>query len=245
MGEPADSWDKTADWLRSIADSLPEKPKGIVVVSGHWEEDEFTVASVPAPEMIYDYSGFPPHTYELKYPAPGSPELAARVADLLGAADIPVRISTSRGYDHGVFIPFLLAFPDCDIPVVPLSLKRTLDPGEHLAAGRALKALRDEGVLIVGSGMSYHNMHAFRTPGARQPSAAFDKWLTHAVADGGEARNAALSHWAEGDAALNAHPREEHLMPLMIAAGAGDTSAGVNVFSDVVMQARISAFRFG
>lgn len=245
MGEPADSWDKTAAWLRSIASGLPEKPKGIVVISGHWEEQEFTVASLPAPEMIYDYYGFPPHTYELQYPAPGDPALAARIVELLGAAGIPVRTDTTRGFDHGVFIPFLLAFPDCDIPVVPLSLKNTLDPAEHLAAGRALRALRDEGVLILGSGMSYHNMRAFRTPGARDPSTRFDRWLTNAIEDRGDARNSALISWTSGDAALNAHPREEHLLPLMVAAGAGEDSPGANVFSDVVMQATISAFRFG
>lgn len=245
MGEPADTWNRTEAWLRGLVGTLPEQPAGIIVISGHWEEPEFTVASVAKPEMIYDYYGFPPHTYALQYPAPGSPDLAARIVSLLEEAGIPARTDTSRGYDHGVFVPFLLAFPDCTIPIVPLSLKNNLDPADHLAAGRALKALRADGVLIVGSGMSYHNMHAFRTPGARVPSALFDHWLTATVEAEGKTRNTALIHWAEGDAATNAHPREEHLLPLMVAAGAGEDSPGTTIFSDVVMQATISGFRFG
>jgi aromatic ring-opening dioxygenase catalytic subunit (LigB family) len=246
MGEPKDSWNKTEAWLKSIISTLPERPKAIVVISGHWEEPVFTVASSPAPGMIYDYSGFPPHTYELKYPAPGSPELADRIVSLLTAAGIPARKDSQRGFDHGVFIPLLVAFPDADIPVVPLSMKDTLDPEEHIAVGRALAQLREEGVLIIGSGMSYHNMRAFRTPSATAPSAAFDRDLTEALSnDDAAARFGALNHWAELEAARNAHPREEHLLPLMVAAGAGEGDAGERVFSDVVMKATISAFRFG
>lgn len=244
MGGPADTWNKTAEWLRSLAQSLPERPKAILVVSGHWEEPDFTVASVPSPALIYDYSGFPPHTYQLRYPAPGSPALAARVIELLEDAGIPARANGTRGFDHGIFIPFLLSFPDGDIPVVPMSLKTSLDPADHLAAGRALAPLRDEGVLIVGSGMSYHNMHAFRTPAATAPSALFDRWLTEAV-EQPDRRAERLANWSEGPAARNAHPREEHLLPLMVAVGAGGDAPGVRIFSDVVMQATISAFRFG
>jgi aromatic ring-opening dioxygenase catalytic subunit (LigB family) len=246
MGEPADAWDKTAAWLRGIAATLPSRPTAIVVVSGHWEEDAFTAASVDHPSMIYDYTGFPKHTYELQYPAPGSQSLAARIVALLSAAGLPARTDTSRGFDHGVFIPFLLAFPDADIPVVPLSLKTGLDPAEHLAAGKALAVLRDEGVLIIGSGMSYHNMHAFRTPSATAPSKAFDDWLTLAIeSEDHESRWQSLTQWSSGPSARNAHPREEHLLPLMIAAGAASDAEAHKVFSDVVMRATISAFQFG
>jgi aromatic ring-opening dioxygenase catalytic subunit (LigB family) len=246
MGEPADAWNKTADWLRALAATLPARPKAIVVISGHWEENEFTAASLDHPGMIYDYTGFPKHTYELQYPAPGSRDLAARIVDLLQAAGLPARTDSQRGFDHGVFIPFLLAFPDADIPVVPLSLKTGLDPAEHLAAGKALQTLRDEGVLIIGSGMSYHNMHAFRTPSATAPSAAFDAWLTDAIqSDDVDARFDKLTHWSDGTAARNAHPREEHLLPLMVAAGAGGNAPAERIFSDVVMKATISAFQFG
>ncbi len=244
MGGPADTWDKTAAWLKGLADSLPERPKAIVVISGHWEEAAFTAASVEAPSLIYDYSNFPPHTYELKYPAPGAPALAQRIVDLLTAAGLPARTDTTRGFDHGIFIPFLLIYPDADIPVVPLSLKHNLDPAEHLAAGKALSALREEGVLIVGSGMSYHNMAAFRTPSATGPSEVFDRWLTDAVAEP-RARWNSLARWSDAPAARHAHPREEHLLPLMMAAGAASEAPGERVFSDVVMMARISGYRFG
>jgi aromatic ring-opening dioxygenase catalytic subunit (LigB family) len=246
MGGPADTWNATAAWLRGLAATLPSRPKAILVVSGHWEETVFVASTAVSPRMIYDYYGFPPHTYELQYPAPGAPELAERVVSLLNAAGLAARTDPGRGFDHGVFIPFLLAFPEATIPVVPMSLTADLDPARHIAAGRALRVLRDEGVLIVGSGMSYHNMHAFRTPSATQPSAIFDEWLTAALGlDDLEARLTRLTHWSEGPAARNAHPREEHLLPLMIAAGAGADAPGRRVFTDNVMKATISGFRFG
>lgn len=246
MGGPADTWDATAAWLRGLASTLPARPKGIVVVSGHWEEPVFTAASGVSPALIYDYTGFPPHTYELKYPAPGAPELAKRIVELLTAAGLPAKTDPSRGLDHGIFIPFLLIYPEADIPMVPLSLKRGLDPAEHLAAGRALQTLRDEGVLIVGSGMSYHNMHAFRTPAATDQSEVFDRWLTKAVSDRDlQHRWDSLVHWSDAPAARDAHPREEHLLPLMVAAGAAADAPGERIFSDNVMMARISGYRFG
>jgi len=245
-GEPADTWDATAAWLRGLADTLPSRPKAIVVISGHWEEDAFTAASSEHPAMIYDYSGFPPHTYELRYPARGDPALALRIVELIRAAGLPARTDPSRGFDHGVFIPFLLIYPDADIPVVPLSLKTGLDPAEHLAAGRALESLRKEGVLIVGSGMSYHNMHAFSTPSATRPSNVFDQWLTTALTTHQPpSRWDDLVGWSQAPAARNAHPREEHLLPLMVAAGAAAEDPGQRVFTDEVMQARISGYRFG
>lgn len=245
MGGPADTWNKTEAWLRGLIDTLPEKPKGIVVISGHWEEQEFTVASNAKPGMIFDYYGFPPHTYELNYPAPGSPDLACRVAELAKQGGVDMRVATSRGFDHGVFVPFLLVDPDAEIPVVPLSLKNTLDPAEHIALGKALAPLREEGILIVGSGMSYHNMGAFRSPAATQPSAIFDAWLTKAITADPETREQALSDWAKAPMGRESHPREEHLIPLMVAAGAGTGAAATRVFSDNVMEATVSAYQFG
>ncbi|WP_404710357.1 DODA-type extradiol aromatic ring-opening family dioxygenase [Sphingomonas sp. MMS24-J13] len=245
MGGPADTWNRTEAWLRGLLASLPEQPKGIVVISGHWEEKAFTASTATAPGMIYDYNGFPPHTYHLQYPAPGAPALAERVVELLTAAGLPARTDPSRGFDHGVFIPFLLIAPDASIPIVPLSLKSDLNPEEHLAAGRALAALRDEGILIVGSGMSFHNMGAFFRPAATQPSAVFDQWLTQAIEADPSARWQALARWAEAPAGRLSHPREEHLLPLMVAAGAGGESAGTRAFKDNVMYADVSAFRFG
>jgi aromatic ring-opening dioxygenase catalytic subunit (LigB family) len=246
VGGPADTWHKTAAWLRGLAASLPARPKAIVVVSGHWEESAFTASSAAAPALIYDYTGFPPATYQLRYPAPGAPELAGRIVELLKAAGLPARTDPSRGFDHGIFIQFLLIFPDADIPVVPLSLKHDLDPDEHLAAGRALASLRDEGVLIIGSGMSYHNMHAFSTPAATEPSEIFDRWLSETVGDPDPRdRWERLVEWSRAPAARNAHPREEHLLPLMVAAGAAADEPGARVFSDTAMMARLSGFRFG
>ena len=245
MGGPADTWDKTEAWLRGLLVMLPQRPKGIVVISGHWEEQAFTASTAERPGMIFDYSGFPPHTYQLSYPAPGAPALAERVVSLLREAGLPAATDALRGFDHGVFIPFLLVDPEASIPVVPLSLQRDLDPEQHLAAGRALATLRDEGILIVGSGMSYHNMRGYRTPAAVATSATFDKWLTQAVQAEPDARWAALTRWAEAPAAVSSHPREEHLLPLMVAAGAGFDAAGSKPFTDNVMMADISAFRFG
>ncbi len=246
-GDPADTWNTTATWLKDLSHTLPAQPQAIVVVSGHWEEAAFTAASNPAPSLIYDYTGFPPHTYQLKYPAPGAPDLAARLVKLLGAAGMPARLDASRGFDHGVFIPFLLVYPNANLPVVQLSLQRDLDPEQHLAAGRALRTLRDEGVLIVGSGMSYHNMRGFRTASGADDSETFDRWLTATLTDRDpQNRWRGLTHWFDAPAARRAHPREEHLLPLMVAAGAAADERGERVFSDTVMRgARISGYRFG
>nr|WP_290953437.1 class III extradiol ring-cleavage dioxygenase [Hyphomonas sp.] len=246
MGGPVDTWDKTAEWLKSIPSSLPEKPKALLVVSAHWEEQEFTVSMAASPDMIYDYSGFPAHTYELNYPAPGAPDLANRVQELMVEQGLDAPLKSSRGYDHGVFVPLLVAFPDADIPILTLSLTRDLSPEKHLKVGKAISQLREEGVLIIGSGMSYHNMRAFRTPMATAPSAEFDAWLTDVLETGDlEERWVKLSRWLDAPQGRNSHPREEHLLPLMVAAGAGHDETGRKVFSDNVMNSTVSAFQFG
>jgi aromatic ring-opening dioxygenase catalytic subunit (LigB family) len=240
---PADTWDRTAVWLNGLLAGLPERPKAILVVSGHWEAPVFTVGSSPKPPMIFDYGGFPEHTYRLAFDAPGSPQLAGRVRELLGAAGFPTAEDAERGYDHGVFVPLMLVTPEADIPVVQLSLRSDLDPADHLAAGRALKPLRDEGVLIVGSGMSWHNMRGF-SPAFTQKSAAFDTWLSEAMADPAQ-REPAIHRWSEGPHAREAHPREEHLAPLFVAAGAASGEPGRTAFRDLVMDVVVSAFEFG
>jgi len=240
---PADTWDATAAWLKGLVAELPERPKAILVVSGHWEEPQFTVGSAPRPPMLFDYYGFPEETYRLRFDAPGSPHLAARVRELLGAAGFPTGEDGSRGYDHGVFVPLLLATPEADIPVVQLSLRQDLDPEAHLAAGRALAPLRDEGVLIVGSGMSWHNMRGF-SPAYTGKSEAFDAWLTEAMADPTK-RDDAIRHWDQAPYAREAHPREEHLAPLFVAAGAAEGEPGRVAFRDVAMDVALSAYAFG
>ncbi len=157
--DPPDTWERMAEYLRSVPGDIGSPaPKALVVISGHWEEPVVTIQNNPAPPLLYDYHGFPPSTYEIKFPAPGAPKVSARVAELLSAADIAWKYDHERGFDHGVFIPLKVAFPQADIPIVQVSLLASMDAAEHIRVGRALAPLRDEGVLIVGSGMTYHNM---------------------------------------------------------------------------------------
>lgn len=241
---PAETWKATRHFLESLASTLPAQPKALLVISGHWEEPAFTAGSAAAPQLIYDYSGFPAHTYQLTWPAPGDPALAARVADLLRDAGLPAATDPTRGYDHGVFIPLKVAFPQAQIPVVTLSLNHSLDPALHIAAGRALAPLRDEGVLVIGSGMSFHNLRGYFQPQTADRARAFDAWLTTAVESPALERNTLLAKWREAPFAAFAHPREEHLIPLMIGAGAGGDAPGKRIFTDEPMGAKISAYRF-
>ena len=243
MGPP-DTWDRMAEWLRAIPGSLLETPSALLVISAHWEQPVATVTSAAQPPLLYDYYGFPPQTYALTWGAPGSPDLAARVRSLLGAAGIESASDAARGFDHGVFIPLKVAYPEPRIPTVQLSLRAGLDPAEHLAIGRALAPLRAENVLIVGSGMSYHNMRGFMDPRTRDVSAVFDDWLVAAIGQPRRERDEALVHWARGPSARQCHPREEHLLPLMVAAGAAGDDRGERVFRDEVMGAVVSAIRF-
>jgi aromatic ring-opening dioxygenase catalytic subunit (LigB family) len=242
---PPDTWNHMATWLRSIGTSLPRRPQALLVISAHWEEAVPTVMTAPAPPLLFDYYGFPPHTYQLKWPAPGSPELAARVRSLLSGAGIESAADGNRGFDHGVFVPLLLAFPSADVPTVQLSLRAGLDPAEHIAIGRALAPLRNEGVFLIGSGMSFHNMRAFMTAGARQPSLQFDDWLAQAVTREPSARDVELTAWKRAPSARECHPREEHLLPLMVTAGAAGEDRGRQVFKDEVMGVAVSAVQFG
>jgi aromatic ring-opening dioxygenase catalytic subunit (LigB family) len=238
-------WDRMADFLRHLNDFAGQRPKAVLVISGHWIEDEFSVTTNPAPPLIYDYYGFPSHTYELKYPAPGDPALAQRVRDLLGEAGMATRADAQRGFDHGVFIPFKLIYPDADIPVVQLSLKTGLDPAEHLRAGKALQVLREEGVLIVGSGMSFHNMRGF-TPAFTEASKRFDDWLAETVAaPDPKVREQLLVEWDKAPDARQSQPHPDHLLPLMVAAGAGGEDHGRKIYEDQVMNVVVSAHAFG
>ena len=242
---PANTWDRMRAWLESLAASLPEKPKALLVISGHWETDLPTVQSSAAPPLLFDYSGFPKHTYELTWPAPGAPAIANRVRELLQNAGIESKADDKRGFDHGVFVPLKVAFPDATVPTLQLSLQAKLDPEQHLAIGRALAPLRAEGVLIVGSGMSYHNMRGFMTGRGRADSEQFDTWLAAAVEQTPVERDAALAQWSTAPAAQACHPREEHLLPLMVAAGAGGTDRGKRIFRDEPMGVVVSAVQFG
>lgn len=241
---PRDLWDGMARFLRGLGDRVGARPAAVLVISAHWEAADFAVNVQAQPPLLYDYYGFPPHTYQLTYPAPGSPELANRVQALLQAAGLPVRSETVRGLDHGVFIPFKLIYPEADIPVVQLSMKYGRDPALHLRLGAALAPLRDEGVLIVGSGMSFHNFNL--TAASPAESARFDAWLSAAVCErAGADRAAALIDWARAPAARAAHPEEEHLLPLMVAAGAAGEEAGRHVYHEPLGGLMISGYQFG
>lgn len=241
------AYDQLEASLQAVPAQLGQTPKAVLVISGHWEASEFTVMAAPRPPMIYDYSGFPAHTYDVTYPAPGSPELADRVQTLIKAAGMPARLDSQRGFDHGTFVPLFAIYPEAQLPVLQLSVKSSYDPAEHLALGRALAPLRDEGVLIIGSGLSYHNLRAFG-PGGQASSKAFDQWLQSAVVNSSPAeRSSRLLDWASAPAARLAHPREDHLVPLMVAVGAAEGERGQCVYheDDFFGGITVSSFMFG
>ena len=244
---PAGTWDRMGGWLRGLVDHVGARPRALVVVSAHWEAPAFTVNAQAAPALLYDYSGFPEHTYRLAWPAPGAPDLAARIRALLTGAGIDSGEEHRRGLDHGVFIPLKLAFPDADVPVVQLSLKAGLDPAAHLALGHALAPLRDDGVLIVGSGMTFHNMRRFKAAGAGvdADSQRFDAWLAQTVALPRAERERYLIDWAQAPGGRASHPREEHLLPLHVVAGAAGDDAGAQSLADTVLGSVQSAYLFG
>ncbi|GAA4481217.1 DODA-type extradiol aromatic ring-opening family dioxygenase [Gluconacetobacter asukensis] len=242
-----DTWDRMAAYLRGLAATLPCRPDAILAVSGHWETDVPTVTSATHPPLIYDYYGFPAHTYRLRYPAPGAPALAARVRALLDVAGIANAEDPARGFDHGVFIPFMLAFEQADIPIVELSLRRDMNAEAEMQVGAALRPLRDQNVLIAATGMTYHNLAHFMEPDPASDAAAraFDDWLAQAVEAPPEERYQALLHWDRAPGALQCHPRPEHLLPLMLAAGAAGQDPGQRDYSDTIMGKALSGFRFG
>jgi aromatic ring-opening dioxygenase catalytic subunit (LigB family) len=243
MDDPRGTWTGMAAFLRSLASRLPGAPAALLVVSGHWETEGFGFTGSAKPGLIYDYYGFPKHTYELRYDAPGAPLVAARAVSLLADAGLRGAVDGARGLDHGVFVPMKVAFAVADIPVVEMSVDRSLAPELHLAAGRALAPLRDENVLILGSGMSFHNMRGYGDARFTVPSQQFDAWLTESVALAGPERAAGLRDWEQAPAARASHPEAEHLLPLMVAAGAAD-GVGERVYSELVMKTAISGFRF-
>jgi aromatic ring-opening dioxygenase catalytic subunit (LigB family) len=252
--DPPDTWVRMAKYLRGVPADVGTRPKAVVVISGHWEEKIATIQSNPAPPLFYDYYGFPPSTYAITFPAPGAPDLAKRIAELLSAQKIAWKYDNVRGFDHGVFIPLKVVFPRADLPIVQVSLLASMDPAEHIRLGQALAPLRDEGVLIVGSGMSYHNMQTLmanmrgnaRSHAPDAGSQRFDEWLEEVVTrDTPEERIAALTAWDKAPSARDAHPREEHLLPLHVVVGAAGSDPGRRMLKDIVIGAVESAFQFG
>jgi aromatic ring-opening dioxygenase catalytic subunit (LigB family) len=232
-------------YLARLPAALPKAPKAIVAISAHWEARVPTLMTAAAPPMLYDYSGFPPESYALTWPAPGAPWLAPRVEELLQAAGFETARDERRGYDHGTFVPLKVAYPEPTIPVLQLSLKAGLDPREHLAMGRALAPLRDESVLLFGSGMTFHNMRAFFQRGAEPAAEAFDAWLRDTLAKPRVAREALLEQWERAPHARLVHPREEHIMPLFVIAGAAGDDAATMPYNGTFVGLRLTAAHFG
>ena len=249
-------WPWLEDWRKRLANlevslkhmpaEIGETPKAVLMVSGHWEAPEFSVMTSAHPPMVYDYYGFPPETYKIVYPAPGAPEIAHRAADLIRGAGLPVRLDATYGFDHGTFAPAAVMYPKADVPIFQVSLKKGYDPAEHLALGRALAPLRDEGVLIVGSGLSYHNLRLFG-PGAKEPSTAFDTWLAGVMAAPPAERTRQLLAWEKAPFARVCHPQEDHLVPLMAALGAAENDNATRVYHDEGLFGGVTAssYRFG
>jgi len=243
MGPP-NTWHELRDWLTGLLAELGVEPAAFLIVSAHWEAPTTAVTGGAAPELIYDYYGFPDHTYELTWPAPGDPELAEKTSALLSQAGLPNVVDQGRGFDHGVFVPMKLVRPEADIPTVALSLRGDLDPLFHLEIGHALAPLRDEGVLIIGSGFSYHNFDGYMTERGFDDSVEFDQWLTETSQLPADERWSVLSRWEKAPKARASHPREEHLLPLMVAAGAADET-GARVSTHEVMGVQTSNLVFG
>jgi aromatic ring-opening dioxygenase catalytic subunit (LigB family) len=237
------AFDKLGSYFEGLLASLPERPKAILMISAHWEENRATVSTAAEPPMLFDYYGFPAHTYELRYPADGSPDLAKQVQSLLTEAGIDVGTDDQRGFDHGVFVPMLKIDPGASLPLVMLSLRDDLDPAHHLAIGAALAPLRDQGVLIIGSGSSFHNLRTYFN-GVAEYAEQFDQWLTE-TAEEPYGREEKLIDWASAPAARACHPREEHLLPLMVAAGAAPGEPGQRVFHDIIGGKAMSGYAFG
>lgn len=222
------------------------KPEAILVISAHWEEESATLTGAGRPPMLYDYYGFPKEAYEVSYPAPGSPPLAELASGLLEGGGLRSRIDARRGFDHGLFIPLLMMYPEADIPCVQLSLLSSLSPRAHIEMGKALRGLLDQDILIVGSGFSFHNLSAFDWNGERKPDERNDEFQDRLIEicageASGEEREAAIAAWSELPHARYCHPREDHLLPLHVCVGMAGAAAQL-AFDDYIMGKRAVAF---
>jgi aromatic ring-opening dioxygenase catalytic subunit (LigB family) len=227
-GERRRRFEKLESSLKEFRRQLAEKPEALLVISGHWEDKDFAVMASPSPPMVYDYSGFPEELYHIRYPAPGSPRLAHRVQSLIQEAGLPTHLDPVRGFDHGTYSLLAVTHPEADVPVIQVAIRSDYDPETHLNLGRALAPLRDEGILIIGSGSSYHNFHP-KDP--RKESAQFDTWLVETLVDSPpNRRSERLLEWDHAPAARLAHPREDHLVPLFVAVGAAEQEPGQVIY---------------
>ena len=214
--------------LENIASNIP-KPDALLVISAHWEEQTPTITAGESPSLIYDYYGFPENSYDIQYPCVGDPSLASEIYKLLGNAGIEAKLDDTRGFDHGLFVPLKIMYPEANIPCVQLSLVNTLDPSHHLKIGRALQSISQNNVLVIGSGFSFHNLKSFftaDTPESQDLNLSFEKWLLKTCCSSEyseEERVQRLVRWADAPGARFCHPREEHLLPLHVCYGVAQT----------------------
>lgn len=213
------------DFLRRLGTDLP-RPKSILAVSAHWESDPPSLGTTDRPRTIHDFGGFGPALHAMQYPAPGAPALATRAAALLAAEGMAAVLDPARGLDHGAWVPLSLMYPDADIPVTQLSVQPHAGADHHLRVGRALAALRAEGVLILASGSTTHDLRAIDpTPDAPEPDwvKSFADWIERTLAADDDVALAAYRRLAPN--AIRNHPTEEHILPLFVARGAGGSAA--------------------
>ncbi|MCW8988340.1 MAG: dioxygenase [Gammaproteobacteria bacterium] len=216
--------------LKEIAETIA-RPSAIIVVSAHWEAANATVTSSVNPGLIYDYSGFPPESYKIEYPCHGHPTLASSITKQFEKVGIKASSESVRGFDHGLFVPLKIMYPEANIPCVQLSLIKGLDPLAHIALGRALQDLADPSMLLIGSGFSFHNMKAFFSPvtaDSINANKSFENWLMDTCSNKSiseEERTKRLVNWEVAPSARYCHPREEHLLPLHVCYGYAATAS--------------------
>lgn len=234
-------------FMQKLPDQL-HKPDLILVISAHWEENAATLLGAENPAMFYDYYGFPAQAYEIQYPAPGSPKDAKRIVELLAKHHVPAKIDSQRGFDHGLFIPLKMMYPEADIPSLQLSLVSGLNAATHIALGKALQELKHENILVIGSGFSFHNMRAFSWESKAEPDPgndAFQNWLIETCTGDltSAEREQRLVDWSKAPAARYCHPREEHLLPLHVCQGMADKPARL-IFDGLILGKRAVAFKW-
>ncbi|MDP2713698.1 class III extradiol ring-cleavage dioxygenase [Rheinheimera sp.] len=232
-------------FLTQLGDKLAT-PAAILVISAHWESPQPALTAAENPSLLFDYSGFPAQSYQLSYPAPGAPQLAVQIAEQLQQAGFAAELNPGRGWDHGVFVPLLLLRPQADIPVLQLSLLKGLDAKTHIALGEAISFLRQQNVLIIGSGMSFHNMQAFFNANLVSDSQleAFNQYFIDSLQPQYSYAEQAkrLINWQQAPDARLMHPREEHLLPLHVCFGAAKGSTAQVLFNNKVLHKTVLAF---
>lgn len=234
--------------LQDVRKELGELPRAVLMISGHWEADRFLLSSAAQPPMYYDYSGFPEHTYRIRYDAPGEPALAETVRTILERGGMATGLDPHRGYDHGTFSLMHVLYPEAELPLVQLAMKADFDPAEHIRVGQLIAPLRDQGILIVGSGFSFHDIRSIINGAGKAASATFDAWLDETLVDATpNDRLRRLVDWSSAPSARAAHPREDHLIPLMVAAGAAGDDAATRIYYETAFMGSITAssYRFG